>query len=365
MAGEVFSNLITSVNPKVMNSGSRQGIKIDRIILHHNATTNKDVAMNTWVQGGAAGTSAHYEITPTEIIGCVGEQYAAWHAGGTGPADPPRIANPNYRSIGLENLNSTGAPNWLVDTRTITNCARLVADICKRYGIPCDRQHVLGHNEVTATACPGGMNVDEVVRQAKQFLNGSAPKPSKPTPAPTPQAKKNGIAIDNVSKDQAAKIVQRVQTNYAWTLLRDKVKAVKQKDGRYTLSIRTGRGKRQEQTRARLSQELKSYYPGYIQSNVALVNGDKDSATLEARNMPASAFNGKNPFDVHMRNFLKDILLDGQTYAEANAYGTYDVRIKGEGFNDHDAAIVLKQIQDLGKAKDLKIDSTHIKGFKY
>ncbi|MDT2669161.1 GH25 family lysozyme [Enterococcus dongliensis] len=193
----------------------------------------------------------------------------------------------------------------------------------------------------------------------------STPAPSKPNPAPTPQGKKNGIAIDNVSKDQATKIVQRVQTNYAWTLLRDKVKAVKQKDGRYTLSIRTGRGKRQEQTRARLSQELKSYYPGYIQSNVALVNGDKDSATLEARNMPASAFTGKNPFDVHMRNFLKDILLDGQTYAEANAYGTYDVRIKGEGFNDHDVPIVLKQIQDLGKAKDLKINPSHIKGFKY
>lgn len=131
--------------------------------------------MNTWLAGGAAGTSAHYEITPTEIIGCVGEQYAAWHAGGTGPADPPKISNPNYRSIGIENVNSTGAPSWSLDPRTITNCARLVADICKRYGIPCDRQHVLGHNEVTATACPGGMNVNEVVRQAKIYLsNGNS-----------------------------------------------------------------------------------------------------------------------------------------------------------------------------------------------
>ncbi|WP_315306676.1 N-acetylmuramoyl-L-alanine amidase [Enterococcus devriesei] len=173
MAGEVFSNLITSVNPKVMNSGSRGGCKIDRIILHHNATTNKDVAMNTWLVGGAAGTSAHYEITPTEIIGCVGEQYAAWHAGGTGPADPPKISNPNYRSIGIENVNSTGAPSWSLDPRTITNCARLVADICKRYGIPCDRQHVLGHNEVTATACPGGMNVNEVVRLAQTYMANS------------------------------------------------------------------------------------------------------------------------------------------------------------------------------------------------
>lgn len=181
MAGEVFSSLITSVNPKLMNSGSRNGIAIDRIVLHHNATTNKDVAMNTWVVGGSAGTSAHYEVTPTEIIGCVGEQYSAFHAGGTGGADIPKMSNPNQRSIGIENVNSSGAPNWSIDPRTVTNCARLVADICKRYGIPCDRQHVLGHNEVTSTACPGGMNVDEVVRQAKQFMaggNNSAPKPS-------------------------------------------------------------------------------------------------------------------------------------------------------------------------------------------
>lgn len=177
MAGETFSSLITSVNPKLMNSGSRNGITIDRIILHHNATTNKDVAMNTWLVGGGAGTSAHYEITPTEIIGCVGEQYSAFHAGGTGGADIPKISNPNQRSIGIENVNSSGAPNWSLDPRTITNCARLVADICKRYNIPCDRQHVLGHNEVTATACPGGMNVDEVVRQAKQFMTGGGATP--------------------------------------------------------------------------------------------------------------------------------------------------------------------------------------------
>lgn len=33
MAGEVFSKLITSVNPKIMNASSRNGIKIDRIVV--------------------------------------------------------------------------------------------------------------------------------------------------------------------------------------------------------------------------------------------------------------------------------------------------------------------------------------------
>lgn len=176
MAGEKFSKLITSVNPKIMNSSSRNGIKIDRIVIHHNASTNKNVAMNTWVAGGPANTSAHYEVTPTEIIGCVGEQYAAWHCGGTGGYDVPKMANPNQRSIGIENLNSTGAPHWNIADGTYENLAKLVADICKRYGIPLDRKHVLGHNEVTATACPGGIDVDKVVKMAKGQI---ATKPKK------------------------------------------------------------------------------------------------------------------------------------------------------------------------------------------
>jgi len=36
-----------------------------------------------------------------------------------------------------------------------------------------------------------------------------------PNPAPNVSGNKNGIAIDNVSKDQAVKMVQRVQSKYA------------------------------------------------------------------------------------------------------------------------------------------------------
>lgn len=158
-----FSGLITSENPNPMYGGSRQGVGIDRIVIHHNATTDKNVAMRTWYTSSGNWTSAHYEVTPTEIIGCVEETYAAYHCGGTGGSDVPKMSNPNERSIGIENVNSTGAPSWSVDPWTVANTAKLVRDICDYYGIPCDRQHVLAHNEVTATACPGGLDVDEVV----------------------------------------------------------------------------------------------------------------------------------------------------------------------------------------------------------
>lgn len=102
----------------------------------------------------------------------------------------------------------------------------------------------------------------------------------------------------------------------------------------------------------------KTYHPTYMQQNVVIVDGDKASARIEARNMSVD-------FSGHMRSFLKDILLDGQTYATKNSYGTYDVRVKGEGFNNTDAPIVVNEIKEMGKAKDVKIDPTHIKGFKY
>lgn len=193
----------------------------------------------------------------------------------------------------------------------------------------------------------------------------STPKPNpNPAPAPKPQpsGNKNGIAIDNVSKDQAVKMVQRIQTKYAWTLLRDQVKRVLQPNKVYTLVITCDSKWKYENAVNRLKQELKTYYPGYMQQNIAIVDGDKPIIKIEARNLNDEQ---SKKMEGHMRNFLKDVLLDQQTYAEANSYGTYDVRVKGEGFNNTDAPIVLKEIQEMGKAKDVKINPAHIKGFKY
>lgn len=190
---------------------------------------------------------------------------------------------------------------------------------------------------------------------------GNTLKPN-PTPTPQPTGNKNGIAIDNVSKDQAVKMVQRIQTKYAWTLLRDQVKRVLQPNKVYTLIIACDSKWKYEHAINRLKQELKTYLPGYIQDNIAVPDGDKPIIHIEARNLTDAQ---SKKMESHMRNFLKDVLLDKQTYAEANSYGTWDVRVKGEGFNDHDAPIVLKEIQEMGKAKDVNINPAHIKGFKY
>lgn len=162
--GDVYSDLITSADSRSMASGSIHRKNIDRIVIHHNATTNKDVAINTWLASGSAQTSAHYEVANNEIIGIVGEGTTAWHAGN---------GDMNARSIGIENLNSAGEPNWPVSSQTFESLSRLVADIAKRYGFPIDSTHVIPHNAVVGTRCPGGIDVAKVIARAREIAGGN------------------------------------------------------------------------------------------------------------------------------------------------------------------------------------------------
>lgn len=171
--GETYSALTTNFNPNVMYSNASAGVSgydrmaIDRIVIHHNATTNKNVAMQTWYESSGNWTSAHYEIADNEIWGCVGENYVAFHAGD---------ATMNRRSIGLEHVNNAGAPNWTISEATYQTSAKLIADIAKRYNIPIDAQHIIPHKQVSATACPAGIDVARLISMAQAVASGGAPK---------------------------------------------------------------------------------------------------------------------------------------------------------------------------------------------
>lgn len=166
--GDIYSDLITSYDKRAMAAGYFTRKPIDRILIHHNATTNKDVAINTWLATGAAQTSAHYEIADNEIIGTVGEQTAAWHAGN---------ADMNARSIGIEHKNATGAPSWTISEATYVTSAKLIADIARRYGFYPDSTHVIPHKHVVATACPGGIDMNKLINMAQKVYNGGKVKP--------------------------------------------------------------------------------------------------------------------------------------------------------------------------------------------
>lgn len=182
--GDVYSDLITSYDSRAMAAGYFARKPIDRIVIHHNATTNKNVAINTWLANGAAQTSAHYEVADNEIIGTVGEQTAAWHSGNGAM---------NARSIGIEHKNATGAPTWTISDATYASSAKLIADICKRYGFKPDATHVIPHSQVHATACPGGINMNKLRSMAMAIYNGGKVNstPSKPAQVSKPATSSN------------------------------------------------------------------------------------------------------------------------------------------------------------------------------
>lgn len=147
-------------------------VKIDRIVLHTIVGTMQS-AINLFASPPAPGkeTSAHYGVRyDGGLVAWLEEYYTAYANGNY---------NYNQRSVTIEH-EDMGNYNSPRPEALKQSSARLVADLCKYYGIPCDRQHILKHNEVpgSSTACPSTLEVDEIVERAKQILAGDTPAPS-------------------------------------------------------------------------------------------------------------------------------------------------------------------------------------------
>lgn len=126
--------------------------------------------------------SAHYIVGWNgRKVQMVNEGDTAYHAGNW---------EINLRSIGIEHDDQ--ARPW--DPRPdvlYESSAQLVADICRRYGIPADRAHIKKHSEVSlkGTACPAALDIERIVRRVQQILAPAPPPP--PPPPPTPEWKQN------------------------------------------------------------------------------------------------------------------------------------------------------------------------------
>ena len=112
----------------------------------HTTQGSYPAAVN-WFQTPGSGASAHYVVRSWDgqIAQCVGDANIAWHAG-TWPA--------NRRSIGIEHEGFFEDPLWFTPEMNDSS-ARLVAYLCWSYGVPVDREHIVGHSEISYTECPG------------------------------------------------------------------------------------------------------------------------------------------------------------------------------------------------------------------
>ena len=93
----------------------------------------------SWFRNPRAGVSAHYVVSRQGAIAeTVPPWYVAWHAGNGWV---------NRHSVGIENEGFTGIP-WTFTDKEYRSSARLVASLLRRYLLPIDRRHVIGHQQV-------------------------------------------------------------------------------------------------------------------------------------------------------------------------------------------------------------------------
>ncbi|QTE01047.1 N-acetylmuramoyl-L-alanine amidase [Streptomyces cyanogenus] len=114
--------------------------RVDRVVVH--VTQGGYASAVKVFQDPAHGAAAHYIVRKDgRITQLIRELDVAFHAGNR---------SYNERSVGIEH------EGFVEDAASFTDAmyaasARLTAAICDRYGIPVDREHIIGHVEVPGT----------------------------------------------------------------------------------------------------------------------------------------------------------------------------------------------------------------------
>ncbi|MFJ4337946.1 N-acetylmuramoyl-L-alanine amidase [Streptomyces sp. NPDC088915] len=113
---------------------------IDRVVIHV-VQGSYATALRVFKNPGH-GAAAHYVVRKDgHVAQMIRELDVAFHAGNR---------DMNERSIGIEHEGFVDRPEDFT-AAMYEGSARLTADICARYGIPVDREHVIGHVEVEGT----------------------------------------------------------------------------------------------------------------------------------------------------------------------------------------------------------------------
>jgi len=111
---------------------------ITTIVIH--ATDGGTLGGNVWwLSAGHSHASAHYVISRDgSIVQLVHLSDIAWHAGNW---------NTNVHSIGIEHVGDTYDPAGFTGAEYLSS-ARLAAWLVRRYDIPVNRAHIIGHSQV-------------------------------------------------------------------------------------------------------------------------------------------------------------------------------------------------------------------------
>lgn len=113
---------------------------IDRVVVH--VTQGSFASAVKVFQDPGHRAAAHYIVRGDgEVTQLIRELDVAFHAGNR---------EYNERSVGIEHEGFVEHASSFTDAMYAAS-ARLTAGICRRYGIPVDRKHIIGHVEVPGT----------------------------------------------------------------------------------------------------------------------------------------------------------------------------------------------------------------------
>lgn len=151
---------------------------IDRFIIHHTGTAADQLDYFSYRNDRSS--------CPTFYLRTNGEVFELIR-----PMQKPASTGPewNYRSIAVETLNLGGAPDWPVADVQVEELAQMIAwlaefDGKELDGVPVsfkiDRTHVISHQEVLPTVCPGPYlqsRLDKIVARAQAIYAENHPEP--------------------------------------------------------------------------------------------------------------------------------------------------------------------------------------------
>ena len=118
---------------------------VQLVVIHVTQETFADTIAHLPGPGPRRCPRTTWSAPPTAIAQCVREHDIAWHAGNW---------DYNTRSIGIEHEGWVDQPSYFTDALYDTP-RRSPRRSATKYGIPKDRNHIIGHNEV-----PGADHTD-------------------------------------------------------------------------------------------------------------------------------------------------------------------------------------------------------------
>jgi len=160
-------NIIQKKSPNFWTG--RKGYRAEGVVVHIMDGTL--VGTDSWFANPASLVSSHYGIGRTgEVHQYVKEEDTAWHAGRVDAPVwklvKPNI-NPNLYTIGIEH---EGKPDDVWTDVMKQSSGELIREICQRWQIPIDRNHIVGHFEIFSKKpnCPARDKkiIDELVALA-------------------------------------------------------------------------------------------------------------------------------------------------------------------------------------------------------